>query len=216
MLTIQPAQSKVAFEAKRPLTEEEIVAIKEEREYQKQYDEMLEQRDEFKKLADKKDDVMPDAAKKIFKGGAVVTTGILGGMAAGWGTGKSIKGLEKLGDTKFVKDAKTQLKATNEFVSKTAKNIKTDFINSEAYKLHNLKLEKARQSKFWGPVLKFFGAIGKGIKFVYTKIKNGINYIINKIKSVKAETWKKATVNTVGISGGIASGVTAAKESVEE
>ena len=241
MLTIQPAQSRIAFEA-RPLRPEQInnllrrgslspeqIAVLEEQDltpeqtdrlneikYNNQYDEILEQRDEVTKLAGNKDFPMPDAAKKALKGGAVITTGVLGGMAAGWGTGKTIKGFKKIYSTEYMKGVRAQLKAFNKFAKETAKTTKLNFISSEAYKLHKARLEKAHNSKFWGPVLKFFGKIGKGIKFAFVKTKNGINHVINKIKGVKKETWEKATVNTVGVSGGIASGVEAARKSSEE
>lgn len=240
MLTIQPAQFRVAFEAKqlreeqinamlsrRSLSPEQIALLEqqdltpeqkdllEEHKYRTEYNEMASQRDEFTKLASDNNVKIPEFAKMGLKGGAVVTSGILGGMAAGWGTKKSIKGFEKLFKTEFVKNTKNQIKATNKFAKESIKTLKTNFIESEAYKLHQARLEKGRQSKFWGPVLKFFGSIGKGIKFAYTKVKNGIKFVINKIKGVKSETYKKAAVNTVGVSGGIASGATALKESDE-
>ena len=40
--------------------------------------------------------------------------------------------------------------------------------------------------------------------------------VLNKIKGVKKETYEKVAVNTVGVSGGIASGVTALKEQTEK
>ena len=43
-----------------------------------------------------------------------------------------------------------------------------------------------------------------------------MNWVLNKIKGVKKETYEKVAVNTVGVSGGIASGVTALKEQTEK
>lgn len=242
MLTIQPAQFKVAFAknnrqlreeqidamlARRSLSPEQIALLEqqdltpeqsdllEERKYQAEYNQIAGQRAEFTRLANDDDVKIPPTAKKVLQGGAVVTSGILGGMAAGWGTKKSIQGFEKLFKTEFVKNTKNQIKATNKFVQESIKKIKADFVKSEAHKIHQTRLEKGRQSKFWGPVLKFFGSIGKGIKSAYKEVKNGIKYVINKIKGVKSETYKKAAVNTVGVSGGIASGATALKESDE-
>ena len=58
--------------------------------------------------------------------------------------------------------------------------------------------------------------VGNTIKdSVYNKIKNGVTFVINKIKGVKKETYKNAAINTIGVSGGIASGVTAMKEKSE-
>ena len=37
-------------------------------------------------------------------------------------------------------------------------------------------------------------------------------YVIDKIKGVKKETYTNATVNTVGVSGGVAAGVNSFRE----
>ena len=241
MLTIQPALSKTAFgtKQKRNLTPSQIdamlarpnlkaaqidmleeqdltpeqIELLEERKYQLQRSEVREQRDNFDKLAKSDEIPMPDVAKKILKGGTLVTTGILSGMAAGWGTGKTIKGLEKIAKTDFVKGLKAQMKAFKVFVKDNSKILKTNFLNSEAYKLHKERLAKAHGSKFWGPVLKFFGKIGNGIKLAFVKTKNGIKHVINKIKGVKPETLKKGTVNTVGTASGLAATVETYKNS---
>ena len=63
--------------------------------------------------------------------------------------------------------------------------------------------------------MKFFKNVAKGVKKVYNTVKKGVKHVFDKIKGVKKETWEKATVNTVGVSGGIASGVTAIKEKSE-
>ena len=60
-------------------------------------------------------------------------------------------------------------------------------------------------------------ATGNFVKKAYNKTKEGVKYVIDKIKGVKKETYTNATVNTVGVSGGIASGVNSfRKEEVDE
>ena len=137
-------------------------------------------------------------------------------MATGWGAKQSTKAFKKLGQTKAMQGLKEQAKATTEFISKTAKNVKADFVKSKAYTTPKAKLDKFAQTKFGKPIVKFFKAIGNGISFVYNKIKAGVNYVKGKIKSVKAETYEKVAVNTTAASGGIASGVTAIKEQSEK
>lgn len=216
MLTIQPkiSNNSTTFgrNKDRRLSPEEL----EEKNYQTARREIEEQQDDFLELAENKDLHLPKTAKKVIAGGAIVTTGLLGGMATGWGAKQSIKAFKKLGQTKAMQGLKEQAKATTEFISKTAKNVKADFVKSKAYTTPKAKFDKFAQTKFGKPIVKFFKAIGNGISFVYNKIKAGVNYVKGKIKSVKAETYEKAAVNTTAASGGIASGVTAIKEQSEK
>ena len=129
---------------------------------------------------------------------------------------QSIKAFQKLGKTEVMQGLKKQAVNTNKFIKEAAKTVKTEFLKSDAYKTPKAKLNKFATTKVGKPITKFFKAIGTGISTVYGKIKTGTNYIITKIKGVKKETYEKATVNTVGASGGIASGVTALKEKEEK
>lgn len=159
---------------------------------------------------------LPKPAKTIIKGGAVITTGLLGGMATGWGTKKTIQGFSKLANTEFVKGLKSQVKLTNKFIKETAKDINIKFKKSDAYKEPLAKIDSFAKTKVGGPVVKFLKSVGNGIKFVYKTVASAINFIYKKITGVKKSTYEKATVNFVGVSGGIASGVTALKEKSEE
>ena len=223
MLTIQPKISnnyQTAFKSKETfecqpkdfadLEEDSYVSIKKDLE---------QQRDEFEEIADSKEFKLPKTAQKIIKGGAIVTTGLLGGMATGWGAKKSIQGFQKLAKTSPMQKCKKYIIKSKDFIVDLFKTIKTKFINSDIYQMPAKAIKKQYQkfanSKFGKPIADFFGSINKGIKKACKGIKDGINYVIAKIKGVKSETYKNATINTIGVSGGIASGVTALQEKDE-
>ena len=217
MLSVQPKLYNnygLTFKASenyqdRELTPEQI----EEREYLSARKELEDQQDELLNLAKDDDIKMPKIAKKALTGGAILTTGILGGMATGFGTKKTIQLLSKINKSKAVEGFKKQIKATNEFAKKSAGTIKKEFKASDAYRMPANAINKfANVGK---PVVGFFKTIGKGVSIVYNAIKTGVNKVVNKIKSVKKETYEKATVNFMGASGGVASGVTAVKEKSE-
>lgn len=211
MLTIQPI-SKTAFDARKFTNEE----LEEQRIYQEEYDELSIQKDEFKKLAEDEDFNLPGPVQKAMKGGAIITTGLLGGMAAGWGTKKSIQGLKALNKTKAMQNVYTQLKTTSKFLADTCKTVKTKFYESEMYlrpaKAIKTKIDKLRETKIGGPVIRFFERVSQGIKKLFTSTKNGIKHVWDKIRGVNGETYEKAAINTVGVSGGISSAVMALKE----
>ena len=75
---------------------------------------------------------------------------------------------------------------------------------------------KFAKTKIGKPVATFLEGFKDGLKTIYKDIRKGLKYIWNKIKGVKKSTYEKAVVNTVGTSGGIASGVTALKETQEK
>lgn len=207
-----------AFTA-RKLTPEEIAARKEEAEYNKTRRELLEQKENFEELAQSDTFKFAKPAKKIFDGGVIVTTGLVGGMATGWGTKKSFAGISKLAKTAPMQSIKKHLAASKNFVVETAKTIKKKFIESDVYKMpaNALKkqINKFAKTKIGEPIVRFFSSIKKGISNVYGTIKKGVKHVYDKIKGVKKETYKNAAINTIGVSGGIASGVTAAKEKCE-
>lgn len=220
MLTIQPNFQSPAFNAKRKLTPEEIQARKEESEYKKAYNEMLEQKEEFENLSTVESIKNNKVAQNVIKGGAVVSAGILGGMATGWGSKKTIQAFKELSKKAPVQSIKKHIKAIGEFISNSVSTVKKKFLESDAYKMpaNSIKKnwKKFGKTKIGKPVVKFLNKVGNGIKFVYNKVSEGIKYVTDKIRGVKKETWEKSAVNTVGVSGGVASGVTAMKENGEE
>ena len=213
MLSVQPKLSNnygLTFGDKK-LTLEEI----EEKKYQESRQELLAQKKDLEGILENDEFKLPKPAEKIIKGGAVVTTGLLGGMATGWGARKSIQAFSKIGKSTPVQGIKKQIKATNTFIKDAYATIGTKFKKSEAYKMPLAKINKWEKTKVGGPIIKFAKAVGKGIKAVYTGIKNAIKFVYKKITGVKKETYEKATVNIVGTSGGIAAGVTTLKEQSE-
>lgn len=217
MLTIQPKvlnTYRPAFRASEAVDDERIISLAEmdEDTYESMRDELEDQRDELEDLADNKEFKLPKPINKAIKGGAIVTTGLLGGMAAGWGTKKSLTGLGKLGKTKAMQGVKKQIIDCKISTVKTAESLRTRFMASKFVAKIKNGWHKFGEKKIGKPIVKFLNAIGSGIKKVYNTVSTGIKYVWNKIRGVKQETWEKATVNTVGVSGGIASGVTALKE----
>lgn len=221
MLTLQPKISNnygPAFSSRRQerkLSPEEI----EEREYYKARQELLNQKEELEELTQNDEIKMPEIAKKAIKGGAVVTTGLLGGMATGWGTKKTIQIFAKLAKSAPMQNIKTHIKDVNSFVKTTFKNIKTSFKKSEVYTIPanaiKKKYNKFGKTKVGAPITSFLTSVKNGISKVYNAIKGGLTKVYNKIKGTKKETYEKAAVNFVGASGGVASGVTALKEQDE-
>lgn len=200
--------------------EKNIDIFKDEDTYTRAKAELEGQKDEFESLVKDKDLNLPKPAKKLIKGGAVITGSILGGMATGWGAKKSIAGMKALNKAKAVVGMKAKLGKAWTAVKEFAGKIWKKFTDSKVYTTPKNKLnklgEKFANSKIGKPITKAYNSVkdfvGKGFK----KVKDGLNWVLNKIKGVKKETYEKAAVNTVGVSGGIASGVTALKEQNEK
>lgn len=218
MLSIQPKLSNnhgLTFgtkqQQKRQLTPEEI----EEKTYQESRQELLSQKENLEEILENDEFKLPKPAEKIIKGGTVVTTGLLGGMATGWGAKKSIQAFSKIAKSSPVQGLKKQIKATNTFIKDSIVTIGKNFKKSDAYKMPLAKINKFEKTKVGAPIVKFAKAVGNGIKAVYNNIKKGIKFAYNKITGAKKETYEKATVNFVGASGGVAAGVTTLKEQDE-
>ena len=200
--------------------EKNIDIFKDEDTYTRAKAELEGQKDEFESLVKDKDLNLPKPAKKLIKGGAVITGSILGGMATGWGAKKSIAGMKALNKAKAVVGMKAKLGKAWTAVKEFAGKIWKKFTDSKVYTTPKNKLnklgEKFANSKIGKPITKAYNSVkdfvGKGFK----KVKDGLSWVLNKIKGVKKETYEKAAVNTVGVSGGIASGVTALKEQNEK
>lgn len=188
--------------------------------YIKARKEMEDLDNDFGKLASDKDLKMPKPAKKLLEGGAVVTGGILGGMATGWGTKKSIAGFKALNKTKAVVGMKSKMVAAWGTAKKFIGKVLNKFTNSRIYTTPKAKLNewgtKFANSKIGKPIAKAYDAVKGFVGKAYGKVKNAVNWALGKIKGVKKETYEKAVVNTVGVSGGIASGVTTLKEQSEK
>ena len=228
MLSVQSRISAQNVNFGKKLSPEEIQARREEAEYNKKRSELLEQKREFEELANDDELKLPKPINKVLKGGAVVTTGILGGMAAGWGAGKSWAGISKLIKSKPVQGIIEKTVSAKDAVVKFAKSLKDKFLKSKLYTkpADSLKAQKAKflKTKFGKKLNSIYTSIKEnkivksivnGYTTVKTKVKDAFKYVHDKIKGVKPETYKKAAENTVGVSGGIASGVTALKDKDE-
>lgn len=225
MLSVQSRISAPNVNFGKKLTPEEIQARREEAEYNRKRNELLEQKKEFEELANNEELKLPKPLSKAIKGGTIITTGILGGMAAGWGTGKTFTGIKRLIKSKPVQGFFEKVGSAKDSVVKYGKSLKEKFLKSKLYTkpADSLKAQKAKflKTKF-GKKLnsiytsikenKIVKSIVKGYTTVKTKVKDAFKYVHDKIKGVKPETYKKAAENTVGVSGGIASGVNALKD----
>jgi hypothetical protein len=223
MLTIQPkflnSNYSPAFKSQNEDTNSISISDMDEDTFEQTKEDLEIQREDFEQLAEDDTVKLPSPAKKLLKGGAVVTTGLLGGMATGWGAKKSITGFKKLANTDQAKSLNKYIKSCNKLTKDVTKTIKVEIKKSDVYKkpvdFVKRNWKKFGNTPFGEPIVKFFKTIASGIKTAYKKVKDGIKYVYNKIRGVKSETWEKATVNTVGTSGGIAAGVEAAKEKSE-
>lgn len=229
MLTIQPNFStnyKPAFSARNNRIEAsnedyfDDDLFENEDTYNRAKEELEEQRDEFENMAKDKDLHLPKTAQKLIKGGAIVTGGILGGMATGWGAKKSIQGFKALNKAKAVVKIKKDFSSAYNTVKNEAHTLWEKFTKTKVYTTPKEKFNKwgakFAETKVGKPIVKGLKATKEFLGTVNQKIKKGIDWVLGKIKNVKKETYEKATVNTVGASGGIASGVTALKEQSEK
>lgn len=185
----------------------------EEDEYVTNRDFWENQKQTFDELAGDKDSV-PSFLRKGMKVISVGISAVLGGMAMVWGSKKSIGAMESLANTKKVKAFTANTKGKfNKFKdvvggafqkiknSKFVKSI-TNFINKKVDKFNNSKVGK-------NPIVK---SIVNGVKTAKNWIVKSYNTVVNKIKGIKGETVKNTAVNTMGVSGGVTSGVAAMKE----
>ncbi len=217
MLSVQPKISNnytPAFKAHEDSLDYSEININnmDEDTYESLKENLHKQKEDLLNVADNKEFKMLKPAKKIFEGGAIVTTGLLGGMATGWGTKKSIQAFSAIAKTAPMQSLKKQIKATTKFMKETSVNFKKSEAYTKPVNAIHKSFNKFAGTKLGKPIAIFFKTIAKGIKTVFNAIKNGIKYIFNKIKGVKKETYENGAVNFMGASGGIAAGGTALKE----
>lgn len=225
MLSIQPRFSsnyKPAFKSNEQNEDYSSISLADmdEDSYESMSDDLREQKQDFLDIANNEEFKLPKPAKKVLEGGAVVTTGLLGGMATGWGTKKSLQAFSKLAKSTPVKNFVQYVKDTGKFIKKACSTVKKQFFASDVYKkpANAIKEQynKFAETKIGAPIAKFFKNVKDGISTIYKDVKTGIRKIREKIKGVDKARYEKAVVNTVGTSGGVASGVTALKETQEK
>ena len=76
--------------------------------------------------------------------------------------------------------------------------------------------EKFASTRIGKPIVNFFSRVNKGLKEFRKDLSSGFKKLYNNIRGVKKETWEKATVNTVGVSTGIATGAETLKKQKED
>lgn len=223
MLSVQPKFSvnyNPAFKMNQDRTEFEFDPFADEASYNSAKAELEGQKDEFESLVKDKELNLPKPAKKLIKGGAVVTGGILGGMATGWGTKKSIAGMKALNKAKAVVSLKSRISKAWGGFKKVVGNAWKKITASKFYTTQKARfskvVERFADSKIGKPIVRAYNSVKGFVNNGVEKVKAGVNWVLNKIKGVKKETYENVAVNTVGVSGGIASGVTALKEQNEK
>ena len=215
MLTIQPKvlnSYRPAFKSNENEPVEKFdLAEMDEDSYKSLRGDLKSRKQEFEDIINDTEAKMPKFIKKIMKAGVVITTALLGGMATGWGAGKSIDGMRSLYKKAPVQKAKNGVKSGFKFVKEQFAAAKKWIKGTDIYKKAATKLNKFfSEHKFGKKLTSIYNSI-KDSNFVKS-VKKGIKSIIDKFKGVKGETYKKVATNTVGVSGGIASGVNAIKE----
>ena len=158
-------------------------------------------------------------------------------MAIGWGGRKTILGIKELlksdAGVKFttkLKDGftavKDAVKNSKDFIKTQYKQIKSNFKQTNFYNKSKNKYDNFFENTAFGKKLvsvknkikdnSVYQKVTGGISDAYKWCKNGITNMYRKIAGIKGEQVEKATVNTLGVSGGVASGVTALKEQSKE
>ena len=214
MLTVQPIMKNTYFT--RRMTPEEI---REQMEYEQELADLKDQKREIESLADNEDIKFPKIAKKAIEGTAIVATGAVGTVATGYGAKTGIRLWKKMVKTPTMISIKKYFKSMGKFIKDIFKAVKTKFFESDIYKMPANSIKKGYnkfgQTKFGKPIVKFLNKSGNKTKTAYKDLAEGIADTRTKIKNVKPETYEKAIVNTVDISGGAASAITAVKEKSE-
>lgn len=143
-----------------------------------------EQKEVFDQLTDEKN--IPSPIRKVMKVFSVLVSGVLGAMAMGWASRRSIDTIKKMSNHGKIKN----------FRIKTADKFKKYFNKIKTGKLaQKIKASDFAKSEF----------VSKS-KEIASKIKTKFNTLKSKINGEKAEN---IAVNTFGVSGGVTSGYAA-------
>ena len=204
MLTIQPKilnSYRPAFSSDMEVADkydEFNLSEMSEDEYKSSRHDLESARKELEQIIDENN--LPKPVNKILKFTKVFTAALLGGMATGFGASQTVKGFKKLSKLKAVNSFNNSVKSAFKFTGKQVKHL---FNNKYTKNFFD-------ENKFGIKLKSIFTSV-KNSKFV-TKIHEAVEVLLDKVKGVKPETYKKVLVNTVGVSGGIASGVNTIRE----
>ena len=143
-----------------------------------------EQKEVFDQLTDEKN--IPSPIRKVMKVFSVLVSGVLGAMAMGWASRRSIDTMKKMSNHGKIKN----------FRIKTADKFKKYFDKIKTGKLaQKIKTSDFAKSEFAGK-----------LKGIFSKVKTKYTALKSKINGEKAEN---IAVNTFGVSGGVTSGYAA-------
>ena len=205
MLTIQPKlmTSKVAF---KQYSQEDVEARRQE---------LIAQKMELEELAKE----TPGFTKKALNAGALLLGGGAVAISAGYGTKLMIDGAKKFAKTSFAKNSKNYMGSIKKFVFDSYKSVKTKFLESDVYKkpasFVSKYYKKFAATKVGKYSIKAFDFAEKYAKKGYSYVKGAFNKVADKAKAVKASTYEKAAINTVGVSSGTCAVVNQIKEKQE-
>ena len=216
MLMIQPKISNnygPSFRADNSdLDQEEI-------EYNKTRNELLNQKKEFEDMLDSGDFKMLKPAEKFVKGGAIITTGLLGGMAGGWGARKTIQGCAKLYKSAPATSLKKQIKSGFSTIKRVSSKIKQAIVESNPYQVcvdaFKKQYNKFAENKIGKKIVNAINYVSEKVKVAYTFLKGCTNKIVGKFKNIPNEKYENATVNTIGVSSGLAASAQSIKDKSE-
>lgn len=221
MLTIQPTlnrtckypQSNVAFKGDYADASFNMMNANEE-DYDKEKGFWQEQKESFENLSNS--DEVPSFVKKGMRVISVAVSAILGGMAMAWGSKKSIEAVNKLVKSEKVSNFNGKVKnifaSFKDAVAKSFKAFKASDFAQNISKKFKSGMEKINKSKFVQNVI--VQDIIKGFNYLKGKTVDGYKFVASALKKIeiKPETVKKVVVNTLGVSGGVTSGLAAINE----
>lgn len=216
MLTIQPKvlnNYRPAFKSNENDSERAVnLAEMDENTYRSNKSDLEDSIKEFERMANEN---TPKPVKKFFKVLTFLTTCLLAGMAGGWGAKKSIEGAQALTKKAPVVSFKNNLKSGFKTVKATSAKVLKKFAESKFASKIKTKYAEFGETKFGKPIVKFFNKTGEFFKNAYNKTAKVLEPVINKIKGVKKEKAENIAVNSIGVSSGVASGVSSIQEKSE-
>lgn len=175
-------------------------------------------------LADKAPTPIKVAGKTL----AITATALLSGMTLGWGGHKSIQAVKAALKTEAGMKLSSKVrngyhamvdgfKNSRDFIVEKYRNIKSSFKQTNFYNNVKNKYNSFFENTKFGRKLSeiknkikensVYQKISEGISNAYNSCKNGITSMYRKIRGIKGEQVEKATVNTLGVSGAVSSGV---------
>lgn len=219
---------------RKPKTAEELEAeirekeLEEQRKIEEKYNDSVNSVEKAKDAALELAEKAPKPIKVAGKTLAATATALLGGMALGWGGHKSIQAVKELLRTDVGVKVAAKIKNGYHALAEGLKNakdsiqsgygsLKTKFQQSNFYanaktKYNNFfdntkagqKLSSAKNKIKQNSV---YQKVTEAFSNAYRWCKDGVTSLYRKVRGIKGEQVEKATVNTLGVSGGISSGV---------